>query len=57
MAMFKDLTTEIEEKKSLLEKELENMTEIERLEFEFDWIYSEIKRLEKAGKEGLSLQS
>lgn len=50
MAMFKDLTTEIEEKKSLLEKELENMTEIERLEFEFDWIYSEIKRLEKAGK-------
>ncbi len=59
MAMFKDLTIEIdemEEKKSPLEKELENMTEIEKLEFEFEWIHTEIERLEKEGWEiGLKL--
>ena len=59
MARFKDLTIEIdeiEEKKSLLEKELENITEVERLEFEFGWIYAEIERLEKEGWEiGLKL--
>jgi hypothetical protein len=52
----KDLAIEIEEKKILLEKELENMTEIERLQFEFDWIHAEIERLEKEGREiGLKL--
>jgi hypothetical protein len=42
--------------RGLIFNQIERMTEIERLEFEFDWICSEIERLEKEGREiGLRL--
>jgi predicted nuclease with TOPRIM domain len=52
MARFKSLV----ERKSLLENEIKRMTEVEKLEFEFDWICAEMERLEKEGREiGLKL--
>ena len=52
MARFKSLV----ERKNLLEDDLERMTEVEKLEFEFEWIYAEKERLEKEGREiGLKL--
>lgn len=42
--------------RNLPQNEIERMTEIERLEFEFDWICAEMERLEKEGREiGLKL--
>jgi|GEM_PF-7131076 hypothetical protein len=44
------------ERGSLPQNEIERMTEIDRLEFEFDWICAEMERLEKEGREiGLKL--
>ncbi|MER3447995.1 MAG: hypothetical protein C4291_14720 [Candidatus Dadabacteria bacterium] len=52
MTRFKGLL----ERRSLIENQIEKMTEIEKLEFEFDWICAEIERLEKEGCEiGLRL--
>lgn len=50
MIEFKDLAIHIKEKKNSFGKEFENMTEVERLEFEIDWIYAEIERLEKESR-------
>lgn len=52
MARFKDSL----ERKSSPRNEIERMTEIDRLEFEFDWICAETERLEKEGRKiGLKL--
>jgi hypothetical protein len=47
---FKDSVTLREEKKGSFRKGFEDMTEVERLEFEIDWIYAEIERLEKESR-------
>lgn len=51
MVGFKDSAAHRKDKKNSFGKEFENMTEMERLEFEIDWIYAEIERLEKEGSE------
>ena len=50
MSGFKDSAALRAEKMNSFEKEFENMTEVERLEFEIDWIYTEIERLEKESR-------
>lgn len=50
MSGFKDSTAIRPEKRDSFGKEFENMTEVERLEFEIDWIYTEIERLENESR-------
>ena len=50
MIGFKDSADQMKKKNDFFGKEIENMTEVERLEFEIDWIYAEIERLEKESR-------